>query len=131
MTIARTIMLVATTPTNASVIVSMALEYERSPPRLLGSGGMRARPWVIAERLGIAIARVATVLVVAAFVVPLIPHYVPSLFEHFRPYFVGFGIPVIAATAALRQRGWIDAAAIATLANLCLIAGGLGGEPLA
>lgn len=60
---------------------------------------------------------------------PLIPVWPCSLLEHFRVQYVVVGILVIAATAALRQRGWFDAAMLSTLVTLCMIVPGLGGSP--
>lgn len=72
---------------------------------------------VTAHGVGVAAARLAVVGVVASVLLPLIPAWPFVLFEHFRFQYVWGGALVVAACAALRIRGWFDAALIATLVN--------------
>jgi endonuclease/exonuclease/phosphatase (EEP) superfamily protein YafD len=59
----------------------------------------------------------ATLGVLASVLLPLIPVWPFTLFEHFRLQYVWVGILVVAGCGALRTRGWFDAALIATLIN--------------
>lgn len=72
---------------------------------------------VTARGVGIAAARLAVLGVVASVLLPLIPAWPFVLFEHFRFQYLWVGTIVVAACAALRIRGWFDAALIATLVN--------------
>jgi endonuclease/exonuclease/phosphatase (EEP) superfamily protein YafD len=70
-----------------------------------------------ARRFAVAAVALAALGVVASVVVPLVPAWPFTLFEHFRFQYAWVGILVVAAAAALRVRGWFDAALIATLVN--------------
>src|SRR5215208_5996816 len=70
-----------------------------------------------ARRFAVAAVALAALGVVASVVVPLIPAWPFTLFEHFRFQYLWVGIVVVAAAAALRVHVWFDAALIATLVN--------------
>ncbi len=59
----------------------------------------------------------ATLGVVGSVVLAFIPAWPLVLLEHFRFQYVCVGVLVVAVCAALRMRGWFDAALIATLVN--------------
>ncbi|HEY5926603.1 MAG TPA: endonuclease/exonuclease/phosphatase family protein [Kofleriaceae bacterium] len=69
------------------------------------------------RRLATGAIAVAAVGVVASVLLPLVPAWPFVLFEHFRFQYVWAGALVVGACAALRMRGWFDAALIATLLN--------------
>ncbi len=81
------------------------------------------------RRLAVAAVSLATIAVVAACVLPLIPVWLCSLLQHFRVQYAVVGAIVVAAAAALRIRGYVDAAAIATLIHLWWITPDLASEP--
>jgi len=81
------------------------------------------------RRIAIAAGRLSTIAIVASVALPLVPVWPCALLEHFRVHYVVVGVAVVAAVAALRMRGWFDAALISTLATLCLVVPGLGGAP--
>lgn len=64
-------------------------------------------------------AGLATVGLCATVLAAMLPVWPFELFEHFRVQFVVFGALAIAGTLALRQRGFFDAALIATLVHVC------------
>lgn len=74
------------------------------------------------KRLATALVAIGALGVVTAFVISLVPVWPLSLFEHFRVQYVGVGVLVVAASAAIQLRGWFDAAAIATLAHVLWLA---------
>ena len=78
---------------------------------------MRAR----ARGLAVTATTLATLGVVASVLLPLLPVWPFVLFEHFRFQYVWGGALVVAACAALRMRGWFDAALIATVLNACWV----------
>jgi endonuclease/exonuclease/phosphatase (EEP) superfamily protein YafD len=85
----------------------------------------------LARRLAIAATSLATVGLAAALLVCWIPIWPCPLFEHFRVQFVAAGLIALGATAALRMRGYLDAAAIATLVHGLAIAPDLVATPAA
>lgn len=82
------------------------------------------------RRLGIAATALAAVALVGACVVLLVPTWPWTLFEHFRVQYVAFGVVVVAGTAALRMRGYFDAAAVAMLVQLIVLAPDLYRAPV-
>ena len=82
-----------------------------------------------ARRLAVAAAALAVLGVAASVVVPLIPAWPFTLFEHFRFQYLWVGIIVVAACAALRMRGWFDVALIATLINALWLVPDLSRSP--
>lgn len=76
----------------------------------------------LVRRFAIAAIALATVGLVAAVLACWIPIWPCVLFEHFRAQYVATGLIVFAAAAALRMRGCLDAAAIATLVHGLAIA---------
>lgn len=85
----------------------------------------------LARRFVIAATSLATVGLVAAVLVCWIPIWPCALFEHFRVQYVAVGLIALGATAALRMRGYLDAAAIATLVHGLAIAPDLVASPAA
>jgi len=73
------------------------------------------------RRLAVAASALAVLGVAASVLVPLIPVWPLSLFEHFRFQYLWGGALVVGACALLRMRGWFDAALIATLVNACWV----------
>jgi endonuclease/exonuclease/phosphatase (EEP) superfamily protein YafD len=63
------------------------------------------------------------------FVASWIPAFPFILLEHFRVQYVVIGMLVVAATAALRMRGYFDAAAIALLVHALPVIADLGRSP--
>jgi len=59
--------------------------------------------------------------VAGSLLVTLIPLWPLTLFEHFRIQYVAVGVLVVGACAALRVRGWFDAALVATLGHLVFV----------
>lgn len=84
-----------------------------------------------ARRLAVAAIALAVVGVVASVLLPLIPAWPLTLFEHFRFQYLWVGILVVAGAAALRMRGWFDAALIATLINALWLVPDLSRTPRA
>lgn len=78
-------------------------------------------PSSIVRRYAIATACIATVGVVGS-LIAFVPIWPLALLEHFRLQYVVVGAVVGAALGALRVYGWFDAAALATLLNLCTVA---------
>lgn len=72
---------------------------------------------VTPRRLAATAVRLAVVGVIASVVLPLIPAWPLSLFEHFRFQYLWGALPIVVACGALGLRGWFDAALIATLVN--------------
>jgi endonuclease/exonuclease/phosphatase (EEP) superfamily protein YafD len=73
-------------------------------------------------RLAIVATAIGCVGVVALYVVALVPAWPCVLVEHFRVQFVAGGIVVVGCAAALRMRGYLDVAAVATLLHLLAVA---------
>jgi len=73
-------------------------------------------------RLAIAAAAIGCVGLVATWVVALVPVWPLALFEHFRVQWIAGGLVLVGCTAALRMRGYVDAALIATIGHLLWIA---------
>lgn len=73
------------------------------------------------KRRATTLVAVASLGVAAAVLVALVPAWPLSLAEHFRIQYLVGGVLVVAAAAALRMRGWFDAAAIATLVHLAFV----------
>lgn len=92
-----------------------------------GAGGTRPLE-VIRFLLTIATA-FATLCLAAAWLLAWIPSWPLTLFEHFRVQYCVTGAVIVAATAALRMRGFLDAAAIATLLHLLPITADLTAAP--
>jgi endonuclease/exonuclease/phosphatase (EEP) superfamily protein YafD len=76
---------------------------------------------VNARGLLVAAARIAVVGTVGVTLAALVPAWPFALFEHFRFQYVWGGALVVAACAALRMRGWFDAALIAMLLDACFV----------
>ena len=72
---------------------------------------------VRARSLAVGAVLIAALGVAASVLLPLVPAWPFALFEHFRFQYIWVGALVVAACAALRMRGWFDAALIATLVN--------------
>jgi len=81
------------------------------------------------RRLVIAATALASVGLVGACLVPLVPVWPCMLLEHFRVQYAVVGLSIVAGTAGLGMRGYFDAAAIATLVQLITIAPDLCGTP--
>src|SRR5262249_10196619 len=62
-------------------------------------------------------------------VVPLVPIWPCMLFEHFRVQYAAGGLVIVGCAAALRLRGYFDAAALAALVHVIWIAPDLCGSP--
>lgn len=75
--------------------------------------GIPRQAWPL--RLVIAATALAAIGLALAYVVAWIPVWPYALLEHFRVQYVALGVLVTAAAAALRMRGYLDVAAIATL----------------
>ncbi len=86
-----------------------------------------ARSWLL--RLACTAVSLATIAVVAAWVLPQVPLWPCDLLQHFRVQYAVVGAIVVAAAALLRVRGYFDVAAIAALLHLWRIAPDLCGEP--
>src|SRR6188508_1112433 len=74
---------------------------------------------VRARGLAVGAVALATLGVIGSVLLALVPVWPCSLFEHFRFQYVWGGALVVGACAALRMRGWFDAALIATVFNAC------------
>src|SRR5512139_1327537 len=85
-----------------------------------------ARTWL--RSLTVSVIALATIAVVAACVLPLVPLWPCDLLQHFRVQYAVVGAIVVAAAAVMRVPGYFDAAAIATLLHLWWIAPDLCGE---
>jgi len=81
------------------------------------------------RRRGVAATALAAVALVGMCVVPLVPIWPCMLFEHFRVQYAAGGLVVAGCAAALRMRGYFDAAALAALIHLIWITPDLGGSP--
>jgi endonuclease/exonuclease/phosphatase (EEP) superfamily protein YafD len=73
-------------------------------------------------RLGIAAVGLAAIGLALVYVIAWIPAWPLALFEHFRVQYVVIGAVVTGLTAALRMRGYVDIAAIATLLHALPVA---------
>lgn len=73
------------------------------------------------KRRAITLVVLAAFGVAAAALVALLPVWPLELAEHFRVQYLVVGLLVVIAAAALRLRGWFDAAAIATLVHLSFV----------
>ncbi len=90
------------------------------------SEGRLGRTWL--RRLTVTVIALATIAVVAACALPLVPLWPCDLLQHFRVQYAVVGAIVVAAAAIVRVRGYFDAAAIATLIHLWWIAPDLASE---
>jgi endonuclease/exonuclease/phosphatase (EEP) superfamily protein YafD len=77
--------------------------------------------WARARSAASWAARLAAVGFAGAWLVALLPWWPFALLEHFRIQYVVGGLAVVAATAALRIRGWFDVALIATLVHAACV----------
>jgi endonuclease/exonuclease/phosphatase (EEP) superfamily protein YafD len=75
-----------------------------------------------ARRFAVGTAQLASVGLAAACVLAFLPIWPLALLEHFRLQLVLLGVVATAGAAALRIRGYVDAAAITTLIQLLWIA---------
>lgn len=73
------------------------------------------------RRWAIVVTKLAVVGMIGT-LVAFVPIWPIALLEHFRVQYVAVGVAIVAAAAALRITGWLDAAALVTLINLCTIA---------
>jgi endonuclease/exonuclease/phosphatase (EEP) superfamily protein YafD len=80
-------------------------------------------------RVAIAATRLAATGLAAAVVVAFIPVWPCPLVSHFPVQLAAVGLVVVAGAAALRVRGYVDLAAVATLVNLLWIAPDLCSTP--
>lgn len=76
-------------------------------------------------RLAIAATALGALGLAALCVVPSIRVWPFMLFEHFRLQYIAFGATVVTGAAALRLRGYFDAALIAMLVHVLMVAGDL------
>jgi endonuclease/exonuclease/phosphatase (EEP) superfamily protein YafD len=82
-----------------------------------------------ARGLAITAISLATLGVAASCVIACIPAWPWALLAHFRVQAVAAGLLVVGGAAALRLRGYFDAAVIATLLHVLVIAPDLGASP--
>jgi len=85
---------------------------------------LRARPALRGSwprRLAVTAAALAALALAGTWIAALVPVWPCPLLEHFRVQYVAGGAVVVACAAALRERGYLDLAAIATLAHLLTI----------
>ena len=80
-------------------------------------------------RLGIAAVGLAAIGLALGYVIAWIPAWPWALFEHFRVQYVVIGAVVTGLAAALRMRGYVDIAAIATLLHGLPVAADLCQSP--
>lgn len=83
------------------------------------------------RQLAIAATALVTIGLVATALACWIPRWPWSLFEHFRIQYAATGLIVLGGAAALRMRGYLDAAAIATLVHGLAITPDLATAPAA
>jgi endonuclease/exonuclease/phosphatase (EEP) superfamily protein YafD len=73
-------------------------------------------------RLATAATAIAVVGLALSWLVPLVPAWPFTLFEHFRVQYTVTGLIIIAGAAALGMRGFFDVAVIATLGHMLWLA---------
>lgn len=83
------------------------------------------------RRLAVAAIALCAVGGACGYLVALVPVWPCVLLEHFRVQLAAGGVVVVACAAALRMRGYLDAAAIATVLQLIAIAPDLCRTPAA
>jgi len=110
-----------------SAAITAILNRVMTPPAPAGSDSNARGGWLL--RLGRAPTALAAVALVGMCVVPLVSIWPCMLFEHFRVQYAAGGLVVVACAAALRMRGYVDAAALAALVHLIWITPDLCGSP--
>jgi endonuclease/exonuclease/phosphatase (EEP) superfamily protein YafD len=98
-------------------------------PSVNATMSLHARLSAFGTRLIIAAVSLACLGFALTYLATWIPIWPCVLFEHFRVQCVEGGLIVVAATAALRLRGYFDIALIATVLNALPVASDLVGNP--